>query len=42
MREIKFRGKKVSNEKWVYGFVFINADLEHMIKEHIMVMKGRW
>ena len=26
MREIKFRGKRVDNDKWVYGFYFVFRD----------------
>lgn len=32
-REILFRGKRVDNGKWVFGFIVINNDGKHYIKD---------
>ena len=34
MREIKFRGKSIKANKWVYGFYWVNKE-NHFIKEII-------
>ena len=31
MREIKFRGKRINNGKWVYGYFLVNQFGEHTI-----------
>jgi len=32
-RVIKFRGKRIDNEKWVYGYLVINEDRTFWIKD---------